>query len=103
MQTSRRNRISHHSWVNARNLAGLCNPDAAAEADLEAVEISQRAAEAGDAEAQNDLAFLLENGKGTAPDGEAAFAWYRKAAAQGYQNAIDHIPKLLSQIVKETA
>lgn len=44
-------------------------------------------AEAGDAEAQFQVAWLFLNGEGTAPNPEEAAKWYRKAADQGHTKA----------------
>ena len=43
----------------------------------------KRAAENGDAEAQNDLGVRYHNGQGVAKDYTEAMKWYRKAAEQG--------------------
>lgn len=44
-------------------------------------------AEAGDPEAQADLAWAYDQGKGVAQSYEESAKWYRKAAEQGYANA----------------
>ena len=44
-------------------------------------------AEAGDAEAQNNLGLMYFNGRGVAQDEAEAVAWYRRAAEQGFANA----------------
>ena len=44
----------------------------------------RRAAEQGDAAAQNNLAICYENGQGVEQDNEEAVKWYRKAAEQDY-------------------
>lgn len=44
-------------------------------------------AEAGDPEAQFELAWAYEQGKGVAQSYEEAVKWYRKAADQGYADA----------------
>lgn len=41
-------------------------------------------AEAGDAEAQNYVGFMYDNGEGVAVDYRKAAMWYAKAAEQGY-------------------
>ncbi len=41
-------------------------------------------AEAGDADAQNDLGICYANGDGTPQDWRKAFYWYQKAAQQGH-------------------
>jgi hypothetical protein len=52
-----------------------------------ALNVWMPAAEAGDAEAQTNVAEIFERGLGTQPNYEAALIWYRKAAAQGYARA----------------
>ena len=49
-------------------------------------ELRERA-EAGDVDAQYDLAFLYDNGYGLQLDYTAARTWYRKAAEQGHVTA----------------
>jgi TPR repeat protein/Flp pilus assembly protein TadD len=44
-------------------------------------------AEQGDPDAQNELGFRLEQGRGTTKDATRAAAWYRKAAEQGHSAA----------------
>ena len=44
-------------------------------------------AEAGNADAQNNLGVMYEKGTGVAQDYAAAVSWYRKAADQGYAAA----------------
>ena len=46
-----------------------------------------RAAEAGDADAQCDLAWSYDEGNGVEVDHEKAFCWYSKAADPGYPGA----------------
>jgi uncharacterized protein len=43
----------------------------------------RKAAEQGDAAAQNNLAVCYENGEGVPKSYEDAVSWYRKAAEQG--------------------
>ena len=67
-------------WSYAQGVAGA--------PDLEkAAAVYREAAEAGDAGAQNNLAELLENGRGIARDEAAAFAYYRRAAEAGFTPA----------------
>ena len=47
----------------------------------------QKAAELGDASAQNNLGFCYEKGEGVAQSYEKAVYWYQKAAEQGYLTA----------------
>jgi TPR repeat protein len=51
--------------------------------DQQALEWYRKAAEQGDAEAQNNLGVLYANGKGVARDDKQAALWFRKAAEQG--------------------
>jgi TPR repeat protein len=51
--------------------------------DKQAVIWYRKAAEQGDAEAQNNLAVMYANGKGTIQDKEQAVFWFHKAADQG--------------------
>ena len=46
-----------------------------------------RAAEAGDADAQCDLAWSYDEGDGVEVDHKKAFCWYSKAAVPGYPKA----------------
>ncbi|KZT24703.1 hypothetical protein NEOLEDRAFT_1134755 [Neolentinus lepideus HHB14362 ss-1] len=48
-----------------------------------AVNYFRTAANLGDADAQQDLAFCLANGKGCKKDKREAAKWYRAAVAQG--------------------
>jgi TPR repeat protein len=57
---------------------------AAGAADLESL---RRAAQAGDAQAQNDLGYLYYRGNGVPQDYAQALDWYRKAAEQGHARA----------------
>jgi hypothetical protein len=57
-----------------------------------------RDAEAGDPKAQDKLGWAYNNGKGVKVDMEKALFWCKKAAAQGYQEAIDSIPYLYSNL-----
>lgn len=53
----------------------------------EAAEFYKKAAEQGNAEAQNRLALLYHNGEGVPQDHVEAEKWFRKAAAQGNEEA----------------
>ena len=57
------------------------------QAKAEIFEQFRKAAEAGDADAQNDVGFCLINGYGTPTDLEEGIAWLRKSAAQGHAEA----------------
>ena len=48
-------------------------------------------AEQGDAEAQNSLGVMYENGNGVVQDDVEAVCWYRLAAAQGYASAQNNL------------
>jgi len=50
----------------------------------EAAQWYGRAAELGNAHAQNELAFMYRIGQGVPQDYEQAVWWYRKAAEQGF-------------------
>jgi hypothetical protein len=56
-----------------------------------AVAIWTLAADKGDAEAQNDLGLLYDQGQGVAQDYNQAVAWFRKAADQGYAEAQNNL------------
>jgi uncharacterized protein len=67
-------------------------------ADLKsALRIWMAAAEAGDAEAQNNVGEIYERGLGTEPNYEAALIWYRKAADQSYSPALFNLGTLYEQ------
>ncbi len=67
-------------------------------ADLQsALRVWQQAAEAGDAEAQTNVAEIYERGQGGAPNYEAAVLWYRKAAEQKYARALFNLGTLYEQ------
>ena len=53
----------------------------------EAVKWYLKAAEQGYADAQNNLGFCYDNGKGVEKDPKQAVYWYQKAAEQGYASA----------------
>lgn len=55
------------------------------------------AAQAGDAEAQNNVAEIYERGLGDQPNYEAAIIWYQKAADQGYSRAQFNLGTLYEQ------
>src|SRR3569833_3315387 len=52
------------------------------------------AAEAGDAEAQNNVGEIYERGTGGTPNFEAAVIWYQKAADQGLSRALFNLGTL---------
>ena len=59
------------------------------------VEDIRVAAERGDANAQNELGFLLYKGNGVPKDCPAALQWYLKAAKQGHAPAQNNLGFLL--------
>ena len=65
------------SAVMLQNGAGVPEDDAAA------VRWYRKAAEQGNASAQNNLGWMLDNGAGVPEDDAAAVRWYRKARRAG--------------------
>ena len=59
--------------------------------EVAAVNWHRKAAEHGNAKAQNNLGFLYQYGFGVAKDEVAAVNWYRKAAEQGNKGAISQL------------
>src|SRR5262249_25771322 len=55
------------------------------------------AAEAGDAEAQNNVGEIYERGLGGDPNYEAAVIWYQKAGDQGFSRALFNLGTLYEQ------
>lgn len=51
-------------------------------------------AESGDALAQGIIGYMYERGKGVAQDYAEAVKWYRKAAAQGNENAKNKLKEM---------
>jgi len=67
-------------------------------ADLKsALRIWMAAAEAGEAEAQNNVGEIYERGLGTEPNYEAALIWYQKAADQRFGPALFNLGTLYEQ------
>lgn len=62
-----------------------------------ALRIWMSAAEAGDADAQNNVGEIYERGLGGTPNYEAAVLWYQKAADQGYSRALFNLGTLYEQ------
>ncbi len=50
-------------------------------------------AEEGDVEAQDDVGFMYESGRGVPKDRAQAIEWYRRSAQQGYQPAKDALKR----------
>ncbi|MDR2870613.1 MAG: sel1 repeat family protein, partial [Deferribacteraceae bacterium] len=57
-----------------------------------------KAAEHGHVAAQNNIAYLLENGEGVDKNEAEAVKWYRKAAEQGDENAREGLNELLARM-----
>ena len=75
-----------------------------AEDDKAAVQWFTRAAEQGNAVAQNNLGAMYANGEGVAEDDETAVQWYRRAAEQGDAAAQYNLGKMYANgtgIVKD--
>jgi hypothetical protein len=62
-----------------------------------ALRVWMAAAEAGDADAQNNVGEIYERGLGAEPNFEAAVIWYQKAADQGYARAQFNLGTLYEQ------
>jgi len=62
-----------------------------------ALRIWMNAAEAGDAEAQNNVGEIFERGLGGEPNYEAAVTWYQKAADSGNSRALFNLGTLYEQ------
>src|SRR5690606_24643872 len=86
---------------DTRALLGLAymrlNPDAEGHDPAEAARLLERAASAGDAEAQFELAKLYETGIGVSADDARALALYRQSAALGFADAIHDLGFLYYQ------
>lgn len=54
-------------------------------------------AEAGDAQAQNNIGFLYRRGRGVHPDFKEAAKWYRRAAEQGFTEAMTNLGKMYDE------
>jgi hypothetical protein len=62
-----------------------------------ALRVWMAAAEAGDADAQNNVGEIYERGLGGQPNFEVAVIWYQKAADQGYARALFNLGTLYEQ------
>ncbi len=62
-----------------------------------ALNVWMEAAQAGDAEAQNNVGEIFERGLGEEPNYEAAATWYQKAVDQGYTRAMFNLGTLYEQ------
>ena len=65
-----------------------------------AYEIWLKAAENGDADAQFNIAVMLENGQGISRDLFSALKWYELAARQNYPHALDMSEKVQAKITR---
>lgn len=78
---------------DTRSLVGLAymrlNPNEDRFDPAEAARLLQRAADAGSAEAQYELALQYEKGRGVDPDPVRALALYRQSADQDYADALN--------------
>lgn len=59
-----------------------------------ALELFEKAAEQGHANAQNNCGYMYENGYGVAKDAKKAFYWYEKAIEQGNVIAMNNLGNL---------
>jgi TPR repeat protein len=64
---------------------------------VQAIEWYRRAAERGDANAQNNIGFLYDKGLGVGQEYTQAALWYRKAAEQGNADAQNNIGLLYTK------
>jgi hypothetical protein len=62
-----------------------------------ALRVWMAAAEAGDADAQNNVGEIYERGLGGTPNFEVAVIWYQKAADQNYSRALFNLGTLYEQ------
>ena len=65
--------------------------------EKEAFKWYKKAAEQGDAWAQNNLGVCYENGQGVTKDKKEAAKWYRKAAEQGEASAQFYLAEMYEQ------
>ena len=68
---------------------------------VKAAECYEKAAKLGHAKAQNNLGVCYELGTGVPKDVSLAAQWYRKAADQGNQSAIEALKKMGPEKVKK--
>ena len=79
---------------NYRRGVQLANGDGVPKNYAAAAEFYRKAADAGHAAAQYDLAYLYENGLGVAQDSKQAAFSYRKSAEQGDAEAQNNLGAL---------
>ena len=86
---------------DTRSLLGLAymrlNPEGDSFRPDDAAGLLERAAAAGSAEAQYELARLYEQGMGVSPDADRALDLFRQSAAQNYADAINDLGFLTYQ------
>lgn len=70
------------------------NGDGIGQDYLEAMTWYTKAAEAGNADAMNNIGYMYENGRGIERDVSTAMDWYRKAAELGNSSAMSNIGAL---------
>ena len=68
------------------------------QSDREAVGWYRKAAAQGLADAQYDLAYMIEGGRGVASSDPEALHWYRLAARQGHDLAAQALAKIEEKI-----
>jgi len=68
-------------------------PPASAQTDWSKASLAemQKAAQSGNADAEDQLGLMYENGTGVTQDYQQALAWYRKSAAQGDKNGENNL------------
>ena len=66
---------------------GCSSPSQTATSESAEIAATRVKANAGDADAQNNLALLYGSGHGVPQDDAQAVSWFRQAAEQGYANA----------------
>ena len=72
-------------------------PDKSVPADITTVpDVIKKAAEQGDASAQNKLGYMYENGRGVPENYDEAMKWYQKAEEQGHADVYVDIGHLRS-------
>jgi len=74
------------------------NGEGVAQNYIEAFSWYSRAAERGDAYAQNNLGAMYQNGRAVLQDPVKAYTWYCLSAAQGNTNAINNRDNLVRML-----
>ena len=88
-------------WTSARSIlaltilavasAGVAAPPSQHDLEVPPLETLRERAEAGDADAQFELALRYRDGRGVARDPRASLHWSRRAADQGHGAALDNV------------